>query len=132
MAAVSQDVMVEPLVRANTKLTVAEHQRLTIHRYDRLLSLIEGSGVYLMPVLQGWTVDDYVQHLHLYGDRLTENAWVGVGSVGVASLPIVRLLRLKRSLREQAYSIQEIYCALSSKFLTWIESNLRCRPKIKN
>jgi hypothetical protein len=81
MAAVSQDYMVEPLVLKNTGLDVTTHQRLTIHRYDRLLSLLQGSGVYLMPVLQGWTPEDYLRHLHHYGDRIKENAWVGVGSI---------------------------------------------------
>jgi len=81
MAAVTQDFMVEPFVLANNGLTISDHQRLTIHRYDRLTSLLEGSGVYLMPVLQGWTSQEYVQHLHDYGDRLSKNAWVGVGSV---------------------------------------------------
>jgi hypothetical protein len=47
----------------------------------RLLSLLLGSGVYLMPVLQGWSPDDYLRHLDDYGDRIKENAWVGVGSV---------------------------------------------------
>jgi hypothetical protein len=81
LAAVSQDYMVEPLVLSNTGLTISDHQKLTIHRYDRLCQLIKGSGVYLMPVLQGWTPSEYVQHLHDYGERIVQNAWVGVGSV---------------------------------------------------
>jgi hypothetical protein len=35
MAAVSQDFMCESLVLANTKLDIATHQKLTIHRYVR-------------------------------------------------------------------------------------------------
>lgn len=81
LAAVSQDYMCESLVLINTRLDIATHQRLTIHRYDRLLSLIQGSGVYLMPVLQGWTSEDYVRHLQDYGDRIAQKAWVGVGSI---------------------------------------------------
>jgi hypothetical protein len=37
LAAVSQDFMCEPFILAKTGLTVEDHQRLTIHRYDRLL-----------------------------------------------------------------------------------------------
>jgi DNA (cytosine-5)-methyltransferase 1 len=81
MAAVSQDFMCEAMVLAHTGLTIADHQRLSILRYDNLLKLIEGSGVYLMPVLQGFEPQDYVSHLNQYGDRLAFGAWVGVGSV---------------------------------------------------
>lgn len=63
-----------------TGLTILDHQRLTIERYDALMACDLG-GVYLMPVLQGYTPAEYVQHLEMYGDRLTPGAWVGVGSV---------------------------------------------------
>jgi hypothetical protein len=38
-------------------LTVADHQRLTIERYDALLA--EDTGVYIMPVLQGYSPAEY-------------------------------------------------------------------------
>ena len=79
LAAVAQDFMCEPAMLKITGLTVAEHQRLTIERYDALLPLVD--GVYLMPVVQGYTPSEYVEHLKLYGDRLAPGAWVGVGSV---------------------------------------------------
>lgn len=79
LAAVAQDFMCEDQVVARTGLSVAEHQRLTIERYDALLA--ENTGVYIMPVLQGRTYGDYGRHLKQYGDRLKEGAWVGVGSV---------------------------------------------------
>lgn len=78
-AAVAQDYMCEPFILAKTGLTVAEHQRLTIERYDALKS--ECLPVYIMPVLQGFAPHDYVAHVHQYGDRLKFGAWVGVGSV---------------------------------------------------
>lgn len=56
------------------------HQRLTIERYDELVACDTG-GVYIMPVLQGFTPEDYVSHLKQYGERLAYGAWVGVGSV---------------------------------------------------
>lgn len=80
LAAVAQDWMCEPWIVQRTGLTVAEHQRLTIERYDALLAE-DTAGVYVLPVLQGFDPDDYVRHLRAYGDRLAPGAWVGVGSV---------------------------------------------------
>lgn len=79
LAAVAQDFMCEPAMLARTGLTVADHQRLTIERYDALLPLVE--GVYVMPVLQGYSPMDYVAHVEQYGARLKPRMWVGVGSV---------------------------------------------------
>lgn len=84
LAVVAQDYMCESFVLAKTGLTVADHQRLTIERYDALAdtwSLLDDSNTPIMPVLQGWTPDDYVAHLHAYDDRLLPGMWVGVGSV---------------------------------------------------
>lgn len=80
LAAVSQDYMCEPFMLAKTGLTVADHQRLTIERYDGLL-VCDTGGVRIMPVLQGYEPADYVAHLRQYGDRLKHRMWVGVGSV---------------------------------------------------
>lgn len=80
LAAVSQDWMCEPWIVARTGLSVAEHQRLTIERYDALLAE-DTAGVYILPVLQGYAPEDYVRHIELYGDRLVLGAWVGVGSI---------------------------------------------------
>jgi hypothetical protein len=80
LAAVAQDFMCEPFILTKTGMTVADHQRLTIERYDALLARDTG-GVYIMPVLQGFDPEDYVRHVEAYGDRLKHGAWVGVGSV---------------------------------------------------
>lgn len=79
LAAVSQDWMCEPWIVQRTGLSVAEHQRLTIERYDALLAC--DTGVYILPVLQGYEPAEYVEHVRLYGDRLAFGAWVGVGSI---------------------------------------------------
>lgn len=79
VAAVAQDWMCEPWIVKKTGLSVTEHQRLTVERYDALLPLVR--GVYVMPVLQGYTVSDYISHLRQYGQRLKPDAYVGVGSV---------------------------------------------------
>lgn len=81
---VAQDYMCEPFVLKRTGLTVADHQRLTIERYDVLRaawSHLGNAGVPILPVLQGYTPQEYVDHVRAYGDRLAPGAWVGVGSV---------------------------------------------------
>jgi hypothetical protein len=79
VAAVAQDYMCEPWIVEKTGLSIAEHQRLTIERYDALLPLVR--GVYVMPVLQGYAPADYVSHVRQYGSRLGRCAYVGVGSI---------------------------------------------------
>jgi hypothetical protein len=78
VAAVTQDMMCEPFILEKTGLSVAEHQHVTIERYNQL-SLM--SSVYIMPVLQGYSPADYAAHVRQYGSLLEPNAWVGVGSV---------------------------------------------------
>lgn len=85
-AAVAQDYMCEPFMLAKTGMTIAEHQRLTIERYDALVTelgrLFGGQCPFsVMPVLQGYAPADYVRHIEMYGDRLKPGMWVGVGSV---------------------------------------------------
>jgi hypothetical protein len=76
--AVSQDWMCEPFMLAKTGLDVAEHQRRTIERYDALLPLVK---IYLMPVLQGYSLASYLDHIEQYGNRLKPGMLVGVGSI---------------------------------------------------
>jgi hypothetical protein len=79
IAAVAQDYMCEPWIVEKTGLSVPEHQRLTIERYDALMAM--KPKVYIMPVLQGYAPQDYASHVRQYGDRLAHGAYVGVGSV---------------------------------------------------
>ena len=86
VAAVAQDYMCEPFMLAKTGLTVADHQRLTISRYDALYGalnrLFGGRCPFpILPVLQGYMPHEYVEHLMSYGRRLAKGMWVGVGSV---------------------------------------------------
>ena len=80
LAAVSQDYMCEPFMLAKTGLSVSDHQRLTVERYDALMRCDVG-GTRIMPVLQGYDPMEYVDHIRRYGPRLKHRAWVGVGSV---------------------------------------------------
>lgn len=86
LAAVAQDYMCEDRIRDKTGLSIEEHQRLTVERYDalidELLVLFKGAiPFHIMPVLQGQSAEDYVRHIEMYGDRLKLGMWVGVGSV---------------------------------------------------
>lgn len=85
-AAVAQDYMCEPFMLAKTGLTIADHQRLTIERYDALVAELDRlfggkCPFHVMPVLQGFAPQDYAEHLRIYGDRLKPGMWTGVGSV---------------------------------------------------
>lgn len=79
LAAVAQDYMCEPFIVTKTGLSVERHQQLTIERYDALLR--HDTGVYILPVLQGYQPEDYVRHIRMYGERLEFGQWVGVGSI---------------------------------------------------
>ena len=79
LAAVAQDYMCEPFILEITGLTVSEHQSMTTKNYKRLRKIVQSA--YIMPVLQGFTPQDYVAHIGQYGEWLTQGMWVGVGSV---------------------------------------------------
>lgn len=79
LAAVVQDFMCEPFILAITGKSVQDHQELTIDNYDCLVKAVDNT--YIMPVLQGYEIRDYLSHLNQYGDRLKLNSWVGIGSV---------------------------------------------------
>lgn len=77
-----QDWMVEPTVRAITRKSVAEHQRLTIESLMTLRTI--APGLPWAPVLQGWFEGDHNEHLAMYaanGIDLRCEPIVGVGSV---------------------------------------------------
>lgn len=76
------DWMCEPFMVAKTGLSVAEHQRRTVENYLRLREL--APELPFVPVLQGWTLDDYFACIEQYeraGVDLTQERTVGIGSV---------------------------------------------------
>ena len=99
IAAVAQDFMCEPFITAKTGLTIADHQRLTIERYDALLAEDCG-GTYVMPVLQGYDAADYVSHIAQYGDRLAPGQWVGVGSICKRNTNVATIEIVLRAIKE--------------------------------
>lgn len=75
------DWMCEPFVLEKTGMDVRQHQLLTIKNFMRLRWEL---GDTVIPVLQGWTRDDYLWHVGEYdhwGVDLFREPIVGLGSV---------------------------------------------------
>lgn len=80
--AAPQDWMCEPSIIELTGLSVKEHQQRTVENYLRLKQL--APNLPFIPVLQGWTIQDYKYCYSLYsqaGVDLTEQPLVGLGSI---------------------------------------------------
>jgi len=80
--AAPQDWMCEPFVLDKTGLSLREHQRRTVQSIVELRTL--APEVPWCPVLQGWTLDDYLRCRDLYAARGIEldcEPIVGIGSV---------------------------------------------------
>jgi hypothetical protein len=79
--AAPQDWMCEAVIRAQTRKSVLEHQHRTIMN---VLRLRERLGSLVIPVLQGWEIGEYAQHVDDYGAAgldLTREPLVGLGGV---------------------------------------------------
>lgn len=77
-----QDWMCEPFMLNRTGRTVDDHQHRTVDNYALLRS--EAPDLPFIPVLQGWTIDDYLRCVDLYGEwgiDLHAAPLVGLGSV---------------------------------------------------
>ncbi|WP_446677825.1 deazapurine DNA modification protein DpdA family protein [Streptomyces niveus] len=77
-----QDWMCEPHILARTGQSVYDHQARTVASYLNLMW--RDDELPWMPVLQGWTCEDYVRHVDMYaamGIDLTVEPLVGLGSV---------------------------------------------------
>jgi len=76
-----QDWMCEPFVLAKTGLAIEEHQRRTVDNFVRLRQQL---GRLMVPVLQGWTFDDYLRCWELYHRAGVDLEWenvIGLGTV---------------------------------------------------
>lgn len=77
-----QDWMCEPFMLEKTGMTVQDHQRRTIDNFLELCDLCPEFPP--IPVLQGWTYEDYLRHRDQYVTRgivLDALPLVGLGSV---------------------------------------------------
>lgn len=76
--AAPMDWMCEPHILAKTGLTVREHQRRTVENYLELAC----HGPFI-PVLQGWEIEEYLEHAEMYAEAGVNlhGPLVGIGSV---------------------------------------------------
>jgi len=77
-----QDWMCEDFVLERTGKTIKEHQELTVQSYLDLKSI--APDLPWLPVLQGFSFDDYLRHLEMYVNKaidLTKFNRVGIGSI---------------------------------------------------
>lgn len=81
--AAPMDWMCEDVALEATGRDIAAHQELTVSNLLLLRSMLRGSTL-IIPVLQGWSLSDYVDCIELYADAgidLFTEPLVGVGSV---------------------------------------------------
>lgn len=77
-----QDWMCEPPMLLKTGKSIREHQELTVANYLRLQIL--DPELPWTPVIQGWTQQNYLEHIMMYWDagvNLSQLPVVGLGSV---------------------------------------------------
>ncbi len=80
--AAPQDWMCEPVIVSRTGLSVREHQRRTVANLVELRAL--APDLPIIPVLQGWSLDDYLVCVAMYaaaGIDLAKERLVGLGSI---------------------------------------------------
>ena len=76
--------MCEPRILRATGLSVQEHQRRTVANFIELRRLWPAKECPIIPVLQGWTILDYLDCVAMYeaeGMDLAAEPLVGLGSV---------------------------------------------------
>jgi hypothetical protein len=104
-----QDWMCDPGMLTRTGLTVEEHQRRTV---ESVLDLSDRLPEFPpAPVLQGWSVDDYMRHAEMYdaaGVDLATAPRVGLGSVVRRQVdPVtVEVVHRLRHLRLHAFGVK--------------------------
>jgi hypothetical protein len=95
--AAPMDYMCEPSVLLKSGRTVREHQMLTVFNFLELRQL--APELPIVPVLQGWTPDDYLHHIDMYlsaGIYLEKEYLIGIGTMcrRQATLRVAEMLAL--------------------------------------
>ena len=103
--------MCEPFVTALTGLTVREHQRRTTEGFLELRDRV--GAAYIMPVIQGFTPNEYSEHVAELSRYLDVGAWVGVGSVckrqgnpAAISAVLTAILNVRPDLRLHGFGVK--------------------------
>lgn len=79
-----QDSMCEPFMLEKTGLSVEEHIQLTVDNFIHLRALTADKTIHIIPVLQGYKIQDYLHCYELYEEKgfdLSKEKTVGLGSV---------------------------------------------------
>ena len=102
------DWMCEPFVLEKTGATVQQHQYRTVGNF---VSLRHQLGSLVVPVLQGWTLDDYHYCVEMYrncGVDLEDEPLVGLGSIcrRQNTAEVGRIVRALRPLRLHAFGVK--------------------------
>ena len=130
-----QDWMCEPFMLATTGLTVPEHQHRTIASVLELRT----AGTPVIPVLQGYALEDYHRHVTQYEDAgldLLSEPVVGLGSVcrRQATTEIAALVRSLAPLRLHGFGVKTSGLVRYGQHLTscdsmaWSYAGRRQRP----
>ncbi len=119
-----QDWMCESSALEATGLTVAEHQTRTTENF---LELRQALGSVVIPVIQGWSTDDYQRHRDAYGTAgvdLEGERRVGVGSIcrRNADTDVGRVLVAMKPLRTHAFGVKGSALVRYQDFLTSADS----------
>jgi hypothetical protein len=119
--AAPQDWMCESTALQATGLTVLDHQERTTANF---LDLRQELGTLVIPVLQGWSRDDYLRHVDAYeaaGVALADENRIGVGSIcrRYADNDIGAVLGSLQPLRLHAFGVKGTALA---KYYDWMAS----------
>jgi hypothetical protein len=112
---------------AKTGLSVREHQRRTVANYRHLKQL--GPELPIIPVVQGWQLDDYLRCIDLYTAAsidLTAEPLVGVGSIcrrqGTAEIAAIIKALHDRGLRLHGFGVKTIGLSRYGQYLASADS----------
>lgn len=125
--AAPMDWMCEPVMLAKTGLTVEAHQALTVENFTFLRT--EAPDVPYIPVLQGWTIGDYLACIDRYaraGVDLAVEPVVGVGSVcrrqGAAQIATIFTELAKAGLSCHGFGVKLTGLGRYARYLTSADS----------
>jgi hypothetical protein len=122
--AAPMDWMCEPFITAKTGLSVREHQERTVQNYLDL----RDQGPFI-PVLQGWTLEDYLTCIDLYdqaGVDLIAEPIVGVGSVcrrqSTDEIGLIMRTLCEGGIRTHGFGVKKEGIARYGRFVTSADS----------
>lgn len=106
---VSMDWMCEPFQLKKTGKTTKEHQQLSLDNQIRLTELLEDSWINkhteLIGVIQGWSKQDYIEHIDMLKEHDMMLPYMGIGSV-CRRRADKKIIGIIRTIRKEAPNIK--------------------------